>query len=179
MTHPGEVIEYWLSIGPGGWFRRDDDVDETIRSRFGSLHHEASVHKLDHWIDEPEHALALILILDQFSRNMFRNDARAFAQDEHARGLAKSALLAGHDKLVSNQLKPFFYLPLMHSESIADQERCVCLFHAANDPESLKFAIIHRNIILRFGRFPHRNPALGRHMTPAEQAFLDGGGFSA
>ena len=179
MTKSQDVLDFWQSIGREGWFKRDASVDETIRTRFGALHDEASAHQLDHWIDAPDQALALIIVLDQFSRNMFREDPRAFAQDDHACQMAATALDAGHDKAVSQELRAFFYMPFMHSEKIADQEHCVRLFHAADNPDSLKFAIIHRDIIRRFGRFPYRNPALGRHMTRAEQEFLDAGGFSA
>lgn len=174
-----QVLDYWRSIGPEGWFKRDDTVDETIRSKFGTLHQEAAADRLADWGNEAWSALALVIVLDQFSRNMFRNDAKAFAQDELACEIASAALAAGYDKQVAPDLGAFFFMPFMHCETIAEQERCVSLFHAANEPESLKFAKIHRDIIRRFGRFPHRNPALGRHTTDAERAFLDGGGFSA
>ena len=130
------------------------------------------------WAETPEGALALVLLLDQFSRNMFRGSPKAFAQDEMARAIAREAIDAGFDQEVAPDLRCFFYLPFMHSEAIADQERCVALCHALGAAAISRYAREHERIIRRFGRFPHRNPILGRHTTPAEQAFLDGGGFA-
>ncbi|MEZ5871237.1 MAG: DUF924 family protein [Nitratireductor sp.] len=178
MDHQ-QVLDFWRSIGPEGWFRRNDVVDEAIRTKFGALHQQAAAGGLASWGNEASPALALVIVLDQFSRNMFRNDPRAFAQDELACEIASAALAAGYDREVAPDLGTFFFMPFMHSERIAEQERCVRLFHAANEPESLKYAKTHRDVVRRFGRFPHRNPALGRHTTDAERAFLDGGGFSA
>ena len=126
----------------------------------------------------PEGALALLILLDQFPRNMFRGAARAFATDPLARAIAAGALLKGFDAQVPPEMRGFFYLPFMHSEDLADQERCVALYQAAGDADGLKWAQEHADIIRRFGRFPHRNAVLGRASTPEEQAFLDSGGFA-
>lgn len=173
------VLAYWKSIGPQGWFRRDEAVDSEIRRRFGELHTKAVAGGLDAWRGSANSCLALVILLDQFSRNLHRGDARAFAGDGAARDIADHALRSGFDVEVDAALKAFFYMPFMHSETIADQERCVRLFHAVGDENGLKFAILHRDIIRRFGRFPHRNIALGRTLSPGEAAYLEGGGFSA
>lgn len=171
------ILDYWRALGPQGWFRKDEAVDREIGERFGKLHAEASAGLLDHWRGEPGPCLALVIILDQFSRNMFRGDARAFAQDALALQIAREAIAAGFDRQVDPVLRSFLLMPFMHSESIVDQQRAVALFHALG-AEGLKYAIIHRDVIARFGRFPHRNAALGRHTTRAEEAFLAAGGFS-
>ncbi len=178
MSDAAMVLEFWLNAGPKAWFSKNDAFDASIKQQFGALHEKAASNELSAWEDQPDSALALILLLDQFSRNLFRNDARAFAQDELCLKIAKSALSRKLDTRVDPAAKQFFYMPLMHSESIADQRHCVRLFHAANMPGSLKFAILHRDIIERFGQFPHRNSVLGRPISPAERSFLDGGGFS-
>jgi uncharacterized protein (DUF924 family) len=176
-ANPSEVVEFWQSIGEKAWFARNDEVDQRIRGRFLGLHGKATRGELENWRRESLSCLALIILLDQFSRNLYRNDARAFTHDGYARAIATDAIVAGLNLRVEPQLAMFFYLPFMHSESIADQRRCVRLMHQLGNAEGLKFAIIHHDIILRFGRFPHRNPALGRHTTPAERAFLEAGGF--
>ena len=117
------------------------------------------------------------MVIDQFSRNMFRNSPKAFAHDAMARGVARKAISSGFDRKVDPSLANFFHMPFMHSEEIADQEHCVRFFHASGSAESLKYARIHEHAIRRFGRFPHRNAVLGRHTTPAEQAYLDADGF--
>ena len=122
--------------------------------------------------------LALLIVLDQFSRNMFRGDARAFAQDAKAREIARRAVSSGTDKQVEPTLRRFVYLPFEHSEAIADQGLSIALFHSLNDLDTLWWALDHKKIIRRFGRFPHRNKALGRHASPAETEFLQGGGFA-
>jgi uncharacterized protein (DUF924 family) len=176
-TQPRDVLDYWKSIGPEGWFRKDEAIDREIVEKFGEIHARAAAGALTDWRAKPDSALALIIVLDQFSRNMFRGDARTFAQDALALDLACEALANGFDERVPAELSTFFYMPFMHSESILDQERCVALFHAHGGGESLKYAIIHHDVIARFGRFPHRNSVLGRHTTPAEAAFLEAGGF--
>jgi uncharacterized protein (DUF924 family) len=173
------ILDYWTSIGPQGWWRRDDKVDAEIRDRFEKLHSRAAAHELDGWRESPDDCLALVILLDQFSRNLFRGDARAFASDRAACEIADHALRNGYHNEIDPAVRSFFYMPFMHSEEIADQHRCVRLFHAAGGGDALKFAILHRDIIQRFGRFPHRNKALGRSATPAETAYLDSGGFSA
>ena len=178
MSEAASVLEFWQNAGPKAWFAKSDEFDTSIRQQFGVLHEKAASNELSAWEDQPDSALALILILDQFSRNLFRNDARAFAQDELCLKIAKSSLSQNFDAKVDPSLKQFYYMPLMHSESILDQRHCVRLFHAANLPDNLKFAILHRDIIERFGQFPHRNSVLGRPISPTERSFLDGGGFS-
>ncbi len=176
---PAEVVAFWRDAGEKKWFDKDEAFDRLIAERFAGLHAEATAGRLSRWADTPDGALALVLILDQFSRNLFRGTARAFAQDAVAAEEARRALDAGFHEKVAPALRVFFYMPFMHSEAIADQERCVLLFHAVvGATEGLKYALEHAEIIRRFGRFPHRNAALGRHTTPAERAFLDGGGFA-
>lgn len=176
---PADVMAFWAEAGEKKWFRKDEAFDRLMRERFAALHAAAAEGRLAEWEGTPEGSLALILLLDQFSRNMFRGDPHCFAQDAMAVAVARKSLEAGFDRQVEPRLRAFFYMPFMHSETIGDQERCVALFHALlGATEGLKYALEHRQIIRRFGRFPHRNAILGRHTTPAEQAFLDGGGFS-
>ncbi len=160
------------------WWTKNDEFDKTIIDRFGATHASCANGELAKWEDEPDSCLALVILLDQFSRNMFRGDPRTFAQDEQALNAARKAIAAGFDRRCDPQISDFFYMPFMHSECIGDQNECVKLMHARSGEGGLKAAIQHREIIARFGRFPHRNQLLGRHTTPAEQAFLDGGGFS-
>jgi uncharacterized protein (DUF924 family) len=176
---PRDVLDFWRGVGREGWFERSDALDAEIRERFKALHEEAASGALDRWAGTPEGALALLVLFDQFSRNLHRGSPRAFACDAYAREIADAAIARGFDRQVEPELRAFFYLPFMHSESFADQARSVALchsLHAADD--TLFYARDHADIIRRFGRFPHRNPALGRHTTPAENAFLEGGGFS-
>jgi uncharacterized protein (DUF924 family) len=175
---PRDVVSFWRDAGEDKWFKKNDDFDRALVERFAATHAEAAAGRLDHWAETAEGALALILVLDQFSRNMFRGDPKTFAQDRKALALARKALDAGFDRAVEPALRSFFYMPFMHAETIVDQQRCVSLIHAHGSADSLKFAILHREIIRRFGRFPHRNAVLGRHTTPAEESFLDAGGFA-
>ena len=175
---PTDILDFWSSLGDEGWWVKNPDVDREICEKFGVLHEDARCGKIDHWADTADGALALIIVLDQFSRNMFRGDAKSFTQDEKALEVAKIAVEAGLDKSAREDLMVFFYLPYEHSECIAEQEASVLLQHSlGGNPEALNAALEHREIIQRFGRFPHRNSVLGRHTTPAEQAYLDGGGF--
>jgi uncharacterized protein (DUF924 family) len=174
---PQDVVAFWRDAGRGKWFKKDADFDRAIVERFSALHEEVAAGKKRDWAKTPEGALALILVLDQFSRNMFRDTPKAFAQDEMASELATAAIAAGFDKHIAEDLTFFFYMPFMHAERIADQERSVLFFHS-HGSDALSFARIHEQAVRRFGRFPHRNPILGRHTTPAEQAYLDGGGFA-
>jgi uncharacterized protein (DUF924 family) len=176
VSGPDDVIAFWQDAGPDKWFRKDAGFDRAMVERFSSLHAAAAAGELQHWAGTPTGALALVLILDQFSRNMFRGTPKAFEQDGMAAAIAGRAIDAGFDAAVDPRLRAFFFMPFMHSERIADQELCVRLCHALA-PANLVYAREHEQIIRRFGRFPHRNVILGRHTTPAEQAFLDGGGF--
>ena len=175
---PAEVVVFWRDAGPKRWFAKDAGFDDDIRRRFLGLHEAAAAGKLSHWETTAEGALALLILLDQFPRNMFRGEARAFASDPLARAIAAGALVRGFDAQAPDGMRGFFYLPFEHSENLADQERCVAFHKAIGDADGLKWAEIHADIIRRFGRFPHRNKALGRTTTPDEQAFLDGGGFA-
>ncbi len=173
-----ETVSFWRAAGPDKWFEADEDFDRTIRSRFLAIHEAAARGELAAFEESAEGALALLILLDQFSRNMFRDSARAFATDHLARAIADRALARGFDQETDTTMRPFFYLPFMHSELPADQDRCLRLYEAFGEPEQLKFAVTHRDIIVKFGRFPHRNRVLGRETTQAEQEFLDGGGFA-
>jgi len=179
---PADVVGYWSNAGPAKWFARSWRFDEAIRLKFEPVHHRAARGEYSAWLNEPQGALALMILLDQFPRNLYRDSGHAFATDPLARSLAARAIEAGHDQHVDAALRIFFYLPFTHSEALADQDRSVALFEAhdaaTGDIESLKFAVTHREVIRRFGRFPHRNPALGRESTAEELAFLDEGGFA-
>ena len=175
---PADVLAFWLEAGPERWFKKDDTFDAEVRRRFLATHEAAAAGKLSHWADTPGGALALLILLDQFPRNMFRASARSFATDPMALGLAKAAIARGFDQATPMPQRQFFYLPLMHAEDLGDQERCVALYRALGDANLSKWAELHADIIRRFGRFPHRNAVLGRTTTPEEQAFLDAGGFA-
>ena len=172
-----EVVRFWRDAGAEAWFTKDAKFDAGFHGRFRDLHFAAARRELDDWIDHPEGALALMILLDQFPRNCFRGTGHMFATDPLARYFARKAFDAGHVEQVAAELRIFFVLPFEHSEELADQHLSVEL-SAAHGEEFLNYAVIHRDIIERFGRFPHRNPALGRATTPEEQAFLDGGGFA-
>jgi uncharacterized protein (DUF924 family) len=173
-----DVLAFWLAAGRERWFEPDEAFDAAIRERFGAAYESAVVGLLSAWENSPEGALALVIVLDQFPRNMFRDSARAFAADPLARAVAGRAIAKGFDQRVAMPQRSFFYLPFEHSEELADQERAVTLMRATGDADLLKWAELHADIVRRFGRFPHRNAVLGRNTTPEEQAFLDGGGFS-
>jgi uncharacterized protein (DUF924 family) len=173
-----DILGFWRGLGPEKWFTRDLDVDAAIVSRFLSVHESAAAGRLSDWERTAEGSLALVIALDQFPRHMFRGTARAFATDQLARAVAARAIASGFDRAFAPSERTFFYLPFEHSEDMADQERCLALFRATGDAELLKWAELHADIIRRFGRFPHRNAALGRSTTADEQAFLDAGGFA-
>lgn len=172
------VLEFWRAAGPDKWFSKDDTFDDAILKRFLTTYQAAAMGQLAEWEITAEGALALVIVLDQFPRNMFRGSARAFAADPMARQVADRAIVKRFDRQVPAADRQFFYLPFEHSEELADQERCVSLHREAGDAEGLKWAELHADIVRRFGRFPHRNAALGRATTAEEQAFLDGGGFA-
>ena len=174
---PQDVLAFWRAAGPDKWFTKDAAFDEAIRARFLATCEAAAAGTLA-WEDTAEGALALLIVLDQFPRNMFRGSARAFAADPLAREIATRAIARGFDLEVAVAERGFFYLPFEHSETLADQERGVALNRASGDADALKWAELHADIIRRFGRFPHRNAVLGRATTPEEQAFLDSGGFA-
>jgi uncharacterized protein (DUF924 family) len=175
------ILDYWLGeVGQDRWYVADAALDQTIRERFLPLWEEARAGRLQHWTTRARNALAFIILLDQFPRNMFRGEGRAFATDRLALAAAKGAIAQGFDDQVALPERQFFYLPLMHSEILADQDRCVRLFALAFGPgEGLDHARAHREVIRRFGRFPYRNAALGRSSTEAERAFLAAGGYES
>ena len=175
---PADVLAFWRAAGPDKWFEKSAAFDLEVRRHFFSLWHAARAGELAHWEQTPEGALALVITLDQFPRNTFRGDPHTYATDELARGVAERAIGRGCDLHVSQPERQFFYLPFMHSENLVDQERCLELARRYRDDEFSKYAEQHADIIRRFGRFPHRNAALGRAATPEEQTFLDNGGFA-
>ena len=173
-----DVLAFWRAAGPGKWFKKDTAFDAEIVSRFSALLHDAAAGALADWEAAPETALSLVLVLDQFPRNMFRGKADAFATDALARAAAGRAIARGFDRQVPASERLFFCLPFEHSESLADQERAVALMGTLDNPDLTRWAELHAEVIRRFGRFPHRNSALGRASTREEQAFLDAGGFA-
>ena len=176
LTSPETILAFWREAGYDKWFTRDDAFDAAVRHSFLPTYEAAAAGKLSAWEATADGALALCIVLDQFPRNLFRGDARTYATDPLARQVANRALKRGYDQDVPDELRGFFFLPFMHSEELVDQERCVQLYREAENAD-LKYAEEHRDIIRRFGRFPHRNPILGRETTPEEQTFLDEGGF--
>jgi uncharacterized protein (DUF924 family) len=176
ISTPDDILAFWREAGYEKWFKRDDAFDAAIRDRFTATYEAAAAGKLSSWEATAEGALALCIVLDQFPRNMFRGEARTYAADPLARQVTNRALKRGYDQDVPDELRGFFFLPFMHSEDVIDQERCVQLYREAGS-EDLKYAEQHRDIIRRFGRFPHRNTILGRDSTAEEQKFLDDGGF--
>jgi uncharacterized protein (DUF924 family) len=175
---PEEILAFWREAGPARWYKRDAAFDAAIRSRFLGLWQKAAAGGLSSWETSDDGALALVIVLDQFPRNMFRDDIRTYSSDALAREVAGRAIARGADQRVDEALLEFLYLPFMHSEHPADQQRCVELFRNAGNPENLRYAEDHADIIRRFGRFPHRNRIVGRTTTSEEQAFLEQGGFS-
>lgn len=172
---PEDVVSYWREAGEQQWFGKDPAFDAAFRERFLALHEAAARGDLDRWAVTAEGTLALVILLDQFPRNAFRGTPRMYATDARARTVAARAVDTMLDAEVPAALRFFIYLPFAHSESLADQERSVRLHGALGDTSHAEG---HRDIVRRFGRFPHRNEILGRETTAEERAFLDGGGFS-
>ena len=181
-AHPADITEFWRGAGPKRWFAKDDTFDAAIRLKFEAVHHAAARGDYDGWAESADGALALVILLDQFPRNLWRGSSHAFATDPLARKVARAAVAREHDQRIDTDLRTFFYLPFMHSEALADQQQGLLLYEAlareTGDPDANKWSRDHHAIIARFGRFPHRNRALGRETTPEEQAFLDEGGFA-
>lgn len=181
MSTVEEVIAFWLDeVGPEGWYAQDDALDAQIRDRYQPLWEKARAARLCNWASCPKGCLAYLIVTDQFPRNMFRNDPRAFATDELARKVAARACHLRFDGQVDEPARQFFYLPLMHSESQMDQDRAVRMFllrMPKTGAQNLLHARAHRAVIREFGRFPYRNNALGRETTSAEQTFLTDGGY--
>jgi uncharacterized protein (DUF924 family) len=179
-TNGDAVLHFWFEeTKPYQWFRRDDAFDKAIKTRFGAMHEAARRGRLDVWRAHPVYSLSLILILDQFSRNLYRDTPQAFAHDAQALDIAREAIARRFDHLVSDQRRAFFYMPFMHAEDLSVQTESVALFKAQlPTTKNLPYAIQHRDIMKRFGRFPHRNDIFGRQSTPEEIAFLKAGGFN-
>ncbi len=175
---PSGVLAFWREAGRERWYERSDAFDAEIRRRFLSLWQRAAAGELASWEASDDGALALVIVLDQFPRNMFRGTRQAFASDALARDVARRAIDRGVDRRIDPILLEFLYLPFMHSEHLPDQLHCIALFQNTDNAENQKYARDHADIIQRFGRFPHRNRILGRDTTEEEQAFLDGGGFA-
>ena len=172
------IVAFWRDAGPAKWFVKDDAFDTELRAHFLDEHFAAARREREALLDDADGALALILLLDQVPRNVFRDSAHAFATDPLAREYAQRAIDAGFDLDVDHALRIFFYLPFEHSEAMTDQDRAVALIEALGDDTYLKYAEAHRDVIRRFGRFPHRNRALARMSRAEEQDWLDaGGGF--
>ncbi len=172
-----DVLQFWRDAGPQAWFRKDAAFDTRFRERFAAAHQAAAARQLDHWCDAAEGALALLILLDQYPRNAFRGTGHMYATDPLARHFARRLVAAGFDAEVDPDMRLFCYLPFSHSEDLADQERAVELNRRIGSP-AIDHARGHRDIVQRFGHFPHRNRLLGRETTPKEQAFLDDGGFA-
>jgi uncharacterized protein (DUF924 family) len=177
-AEPGDVVSFWLSQNDKVWFTADPGFDAEVTSRFADLVERAKSGALDDWANEPEGALALVILLDQMTRNIYRDSPEMFAADGKALNVAKRAIERGFDQELPKSKRRWLYMPFMHSEDLADQEQSVELFTRSDIAESVPFAVDHADIIRRFGRFPHRNAILGRQTTPEEAAFLAGGGFS-
>ena len=173
-----ELVDFWRDAGMAKWFRGGEEFDAECRTRWLDAHFAAARREYDGWLDDADGALALVLLLDQIPRNVFRDSGHAFATDPLALHYANRAIDAGHDAKIDAGMRFFFYLPFEHSEAIADQDRAVELFTSLGNANLLGYANAHRDVIARFGRFPHRNAALGRGNTTEEQAWLAaGGGF--
>lgn len=177
MASAGEIVRFWRDAGPKAWFVKDETFDGRCRG-FELEHHAAARGELSAWEMDAEGALALLILLDQLPRNIFRKSPHSFATDGLAQAVATRALKRGFDAATDSALRMFFYMPFEHAEDLAAQEKCVTLFTNLGDAEYLKFAILHHDIIAKFGRFPHRNAILGRKSTPEELAFLADGGFA-
>ena len=183
MVTPDEVLAFWLDeSSPADWYKSDPAFDAVIAEKFSEALQEAKDGALGLWLTYPSGTLAYIILTDQFPRNMFRESDRAFATDHLARAAAKMAIDRSWDMKIDEPARQFFYLPLMHAENLCDQDRAVRLIHTRmpeHGASNRDHACVHRAVIRDFGRFPYRNDALGRKTTPAEQTFLDAGGYGA
>lgn len=183
MAGPEEVLSFWLDeVGPEGWYKSDPALDTEIRDRFEPTLERARDGALSLWMTYPNGALAYLILTDQFSRNMYRGSAKAFEMDAAALAVAKSAVEREWDLRIDEPARQFFYLPLMHSECISDQERCIRMIAtrmSQGKADNLLHAQAHRDVIRKFGRFPFRNEALERKTSEPEVAFLEGGGYGS
>lgn len=183
MVTPEEVLAYWIDeIGPKGWYSGGADLDAQVRARFGAAWDEAREGACGLWLTSPVGVLGYIVLTDQFPRNMHRGHGDAFATDKNARAAAKIAIERSWDMRIDEPVRQFFYMPLMHSENLVDQDRCVRLVKTRmpdSGADTLRHACAHRDIIRRFGRFPYRNAALARTTTADEQAWMDDEGYAS
>jgi len=181
MIAPEDILSFWLDeVGPDGWYDASPQLDAKIRNRFEAEWHNACEGAYALWLTYPSGTLAYILLMDQFPRNMFRNEGRAFATDKQALAAAKAAIHRGWDMRIDEPARQFFYLPLMHSENLSDQDRCVrliCERLPATGGSNLLHARAHREVIRRFGRFPYRNVALSRTSSCNEAEYIESGGY--
>ena len=175
---PAEVVSFWIEAGPQKWFAKDESFDREFKSRFLEAHYAAARRELDSWMESAEGALALMILLDQLPRNSFRDTGHMFATDALALSLCRQAIARDYHNQVQSDLLPFVLMPLMHSEALDDQNHLIELLNPETHENTYKYAVIHRDVIADFGRFPHRNASLGRDTTSAERAFLESGGFS-
>ena len=179
MTAYQQIISFWFEeIKPASWWKKDDAFDATLLKRFAGVHRAAAKCELYEWRQEPEGRLAEVIVLDQFSRNMFRDTAQAFAYDAQALALAQEAIARGADQALTSGQRIFLYMPFMHSESLAIHDVAVELFRSNGIESNLDFEFAHQKIIERFGRYPHRNKVLGRPSTAQEAKFLSEPGSS-
>lgn len=182
MEGPQKILSFWLDeVGPDKWYAVDDALDQAIRDRFLKTWEAACEGRFSLWLTYPSGALAYIILTDQFSRNMFRGQGQAFASDRAALAAAKSAIHKGWDMKIDPPARQFFYLPMMHSENLIDQDRCVRLMceRMPKSPENLLHARAHRKVIRDFGRFPYRNEALDRTPTALELTYIENGGYGS
>ena len=183
MVTPEDVLSFWLDdVGDAGWYAPSDTLDQTIRDKFLDAWHRAREGTYGLWLTYPTGTLAYIILMDQFPRNMFRETGDAFASDKHAIAAAKAAVNRKWDLRVSEPARHFFYMPLMHSENLCDQERCIrlmCERLPETGADNMLHARAHREVIRQFGRFPYRNDALGRTSTLPERAYVEAGGYGS
>lgn len=174
MTTPAEILDFWYTPPMSEhWFSSTPEIDANIRSLYSVIWLQAAQGDLDHWKKTAEGCLALCIVLDQFPLNMFREDAKGFSTEQQAIEVAKHTIKQGFDQQLPMERRAFLYMPLMHSENLADQDESVRLFEVAGLDGNARFARHHRELIQRFGRFPHRNAILGRESTPEEAEYLN------
>lgn len=183
IAAPDDILSFWLDEKtPADWYKADDALDQEIRDRFGATWEAGMQGKFGLWLTYPSGALAYIILMDQFPRNMFRGSGKAFASDKSALAAAKVAIDRQWDMRIDEPARQFFYMPLMHSENLCDQERCIRLMKERmpkNGESNLLHAKAHREVIRKFGRFPYRNEALERRYTKVEQDYVANGGYGS
>ncbi|WP_310621876.1 DUF924 family protein [Flexibacterium corallicola] len=176
---PLDILDFWWQAGPESWFKGGSDFDSQIQQKFSKAVEAACEGELDHWTQSPHSTLALLLLLDQFTRNIYRGSARAFSGDEKALVIAEKSLQKGDFRAFNQEQRAFFFLPFEHSEKMEHQDLAVDLFRKYCNEQNYLYALVHMDVIRRFNRFPHRNEALERVSTPEEVTFLEEGGFRA